>query len=118
MGIMDLVKKWKEKNNVKSEKFKEMEEDYRLQKMLEDRQKSSNERQLEKYFKKQREDAIAKQVKAINDKQTKASWKEKSCYGGKGTMLKSDKNMMDAGNSILKQKNIFKSNRGNGGFKW
>jgi hypothetical protein len=114
MSIIDIVRKWKEKNGAKSEKFKEMEEDYRLNKMLEDRQKSSTQRALEVHYKKLQEDDMKAQLKKIQHQQTKHSWKDKTLYGGKGTILKSDKSMMSGGKSILKQKNIFLNNSAGG----
>jgi hypothetical protein len=58
MGIMDLVRKWKEKNSEKSERFKEMQEQDRLETMLMERKKSANQRELESHYKKLQEDEI------------------------------------------------------------
>jgi len=101
---MDLVRKWGEKKKVKSEKFKEMQEDYRLNKMLEERQKSSNERELERYFKEEREKHIKEQLDAVRKKKTQEAWKG-------GNNLKKQTSIMRNERPILKEKNIFKHNK-------
>ncbi len=107
MTIMDMVRNWKERNSEKSEKFKQMQEDDRLQTMLEERKKSSNERELQRYYRKLREDDIKKQVDAIHKKQSKESWRGKQMFNGKCTILKSDKNVLTNDNSMFNSKSIF-----------
>lgn len=111
MALIDVIKRWGEKNKEKSDKFKEMEEDYRLRKMLEDRQKSSNERELERYYKKQKEESIKKQVEEIHKQQNKESWKGKNLFGGKCTILKEDKKILSNDRPILHKKNMFLDNK-------
>jgi len=111
MGLMNIIRQWKEKNQQKTEKYKEMEEDYRLRKMLEDRQKSSNERELENYYKKQREEGIKQQVEKIHNKQTKEGWKSKYMYGGGATVLKQDKNILENNKKLLMNKSVFLDNK-------
>jgi len=103
---MDLVRKWGEKKKVKSEKFKEMQEDYRLNKMLEERQKSSNERELERYFKEEREKHIKEQLDVVRKKKSQEMWKG-------GSNLKKQTSIMKNERPILKEKNIFKHNNKN-----
>ena len=97
-----MIRKFNEKKQVKSEKFKEMQEDYRLQKMLMERQKSANERELERHMNDKREEDIKTQLDIIRKQKNKESWKGNN-FNGKMTMLKEDK-------AILKEKNIFKNN--------
>ena len=47
----------------------------KIEKMLEERQKSSNQRELEKYMKDQREIQIKNELDKIHKKQTKENWK-------------------------------------------
>jgi len=41
-------------NNENKQRFKEIEDNYRMQKILEERQKSSNQRELERYMKEEK----------------------------------------------------------------
>lgn len=99
MGVMDIIRKYSENKKMKTEKFKEMQEDAQLQKMLLERQKSSNERELENYYKKVRENQIKKELDVIRKQQTREAWSGDNFLKGK-YMFKSDR-------SILKDKNIF-----------
>jgi len=112
MGIMDIIRKWKEKNSEKSARFKEMQEQDRLETMLLERKKSSNRRELESYYKKLEEDDIKKQLDKIHKKQTKEAWRGKNMFSGKCTILKQDKSILDNGKSILSQSNSFMSRAG------
>jgi uncharacterized protein YjaZ len=114
MSLMDLVKKWKDNKSATSQKFKEMQEDDRLQTMLEERKKSSNQRELESYYRRLQEDDIKAKLEKIRKKQTKESWKGKQMFNGKCTILKNGKSVLSNDNSILKQSNSFISS--NGGF--
>jgi len=107
MSIMDIVRNWKEKNSEKSEKFKQMQEDDRLNTMLEERKKSSNQRELENYYKKLQEDDIKKQLDVIRKKRTKEAWKGKQMFNGKCTILKSDKSVLTNDKSMFNSKSIF-----------
>jgi len=110
MGLMDVIRRMANKKSERSEKFKQMEEDYRLNKMLMDRQKSSNERELESIMKKKREDNIKKQLNAIHKQQTKDTWSDHSILKS-SNILKEDKKIMRDNKPILHQKNIFLDNK-------
>jgi hypothetical protein len=103
MAIMDKIREWNEKKSLKSEKFKQMSEDYRLNKMLEERQKSANERELERYLKEEREKVIKEQLDKIRKQKNSESWKSNT-FQSKANILKTDK-------PILKEKNIFVDKR-------
>jgi glutamate synthase domain-containing protein 3 len=102
MTIMDMIRNWNDKKKEKSEKFKKMQEDYRLNKMLEERQKSANERELDRYMKEQREEQIKSELTKIRNKKNKDSWK--------GNIL-SGRYMFENDKPILKEKNIFIDHR-------
>lgn len=102
-----MIKKWQEKGKEKSEKFKQMEEDYRLNKMLEDRQKSSNERELERHYKKQREAEIKAELDIIRKRQTKEAWKGKSILKGQKSILTDDKSILTNNKKLLQNKSTF-----------
>jgi len=102
MGIMSMIRKMNEKKAEKSEKFRQMQEDDKLNSMLEERKKSANKRELERFYKDQEEKQIADALKQIHDKQNKDNWKG-SYLNGK-YMFKDDR-------PILKEKNIFVDNK-------
>ena len=103
MSIMDVVRNWSDKRKEKSETFKQMQEQDRLDEMLHERKKSSNRRELEKFYKDKEEEAIKKQLDKIHKKQNKDSWKSNSMLDKGATIMKDDR-------PILKEKNIFKTN--------
>jgi len=100
---MDTIRRINENKKAGSDKFKKMQEDYRLNKMLEERMKSSNERELEKYYEKQREKRIKEELDAIHKQQNKDSWK--------GDMSFKQQDMLKDDRPILKEKNIFMSKK-------
>jgi len=83
----------------KNEKFKEMQEDARFQKLLAERQKNANERELEKFEEEERQKAIKEKLGQFR--------KMRRTEANKSTILKSDFNILDNPNPILGQKNIF-----------
>ena len=107
MGIMDIVRKFSEKKKIKSEKYKALEEDYMLQKTLEERQKSANERELERHFKEEREANIKKQLDHLHKKQNAEAWKPKMNILDSGTPItRTDR-------PIIKEKNLFLDKKNN-----
>ena len=111
-----MVRNWSEKRKEKSETFKKMQQQGKLDIMLEERKKSANRRELEKYIRDQEEDEIKAQLKKIHEKQNKDNWKSNS-------ILNKGKSILHEDSSILKQKNIFKHNKnlfksGESMFKW
>ena len=83
----------------KSEKFKEMQEDTRFQKVIEQRQKNANERELERFQEEDRQ-------KEIKEKLTQFR-KMRKIEANQTTILKGDFNILHNPNPILKQKNLF-----------
>jgi len=104
MGIMEIVRNWNDKKKEKSETFKKMQEQDKLENMLLERKKSSNRRELEKYYKDKEEAEIKKQLDIIHKKQNKDNWKSNSILTKGSSILKDDR-------PILKEKNIFKMNK-------
>ena len=104
MGVMDVIRKMGEKKKLTKLKFKEAQENMKIEKMLEERQKSSNERELEKYMKDQREKQIKCELDKIHHKQNKENWKGNN-------LLKSQTNILKNDRPILKEKNIFMDNK-------
>lgn len=84
------------------EKFKQAEMEDKVQRRLEERKLSSNERELNDYHKRQREEQIKKALEKIHDKQNKDNWKSNSILTSQKNILISDK---------PKSSNILKSNK-------
>jgi hypothetical protein len=125
MGFRDIISKLGEKRRERSEKFKEIEEDYRLQKMLEERQKSSNERELERFQKEEREENIKEALEFYRKQKDNdirfghnpldtpnvtnhTDWevlKEKNQFAAKGNMF------VGQGNIHRSNPNLLKNNR-------
>ena len=108
---MDVVRKWKEKKSEKSEKFKQMQEDLQLQKMLEERAKSSAQRELERHFKDKQEEQYKKAVDKLHQQQSTESWKGKNLFQGHKNIMKSEKNIMENDRKGVLEKSMFLDNR-------
>ena len=107
MTIMDIVRKFAERKAINKQKFKEAESDMKIEKMLSDRSKSSNERELEQYLNNQREENIKRQLDGIHKQQNSEMWKSKHGVLDKGIPItRNDR-------PILQEKNIFIGNKNN-----
>ena len=98
---MDVIRRMGEKRKETKEKFKQLQQDDKLNTMLEERKKSSNQRELEKYYKDQEEKSIKEALDKVHKQQTQDSWK--------GTTLSKQPNILRNERPILKEKNIFKN---------
>ncbi len=105
MAIMDMIRRMGERKSISKEKFKEAQENLKIQTMLDERQKSSNQREIERHFKEEKEEDIKKQLDGIRQKKNKDNWK--------GTNLLKGSSILKDDNPILKQKNIFKHQKSN-----
>lgn len=106
MGLLQRLFKGATENRKEfKQKYKQAEEDMKIQKMLEERQKSSNQRELERYVKEEEEARIKGELDRIHKQQNKENWKSKHQILSKGkSILKDDR-------PILKEKNIFVDKR-------
>lgn len=84
MGLKEFIQKLVDRK----EKYKELEENFRLNKKLEERQKTSNERELERFWEEKRQEKIKRELEF---------------------MRKQRNHEINHGHQILKQKNIFKN---------
>lgn len=96
-----MIRKWSDKRREKSESFKQMQEQDRLETMLIERKKSANQRELEKFYKDKEEAEIKKQLDVIHKKQNKDTWSS-------NLILKNGKSILKDDRPILREKNIFK----------
>lgn len=92
---MNFIQKILEKNRLRKEKFKEMEEDMRLQKLLQQRSMDSNERELQGYYDEERKKQVKKELDYFRKK------KQEEFYHGHSVLK--DKKIFN------NQKNIFKN---------
>ncbi len=113
MSIMDVLRKMGKNKTESSKKFKDMQEQDRLDTMLEERKKSANERELDKHFKDKREEDIKEKLDVIRKKRNRDTWKGESILKGGKSILHTDKNALSSGKSILKDKNIFLDHKAN-----
>lgn len=113
MSIMDSIRKMGKKRGESSQRFKEMQEQDRLETMLQERKKSANQRELEKHFKDKEESNIKEQLDVIRKKRNKTTWKGDSILKGGKSILHTDKFALSSGKSILKDKNIFLDHKAN-----
>lgn len=113
MTIMDIIRKISKNKQESSNRFKEMQEQDRLETMLLERKKSANQRELERHFKEKQEEEIKRQLDIIRKKQAKASWKGNSILKSETNILKDNGKSLSSGKSILKQKNIFLDHKSN-----
>lgn len=104
MGLLkNLVKGVGENKQELKRKLKDAEQDMKIQKILTERQKSSNERDLENRLERKRQERIKEELDKLRKEDTKELWKSKN------SVLKSQKNILSGGRSILKERNIFKN---------
>ena len=83
--LKELLNKFRERK----ENMNNLDQDYRINKTLEQRRKSANERELERHFEEQRQKQIALTLHQIRKKRNEIAWR-------------GEKN-------ILKEPNIFKN---------
>ncbi len=100
MGIKDFL----ERLRAKKHKYKEFEDEQKMQQKFIERSKSANERELERFMKEKREDDIKTELEEFRRKrQIQAQY---------GNQIIKVKNMFkNNGNEIINQRNLFTGNR-------
>jgi predicted RND superfamily exporter protein len=97
MGILDIFKK----NMEKSGRFKELSEEMKIRKLIEERSKSSNERELERFYEEEREKKIKQNLEEFR-KHRQADSQKTTVLGGGNNMFKGKGNMMSGETTVLK----------------
>src|SRR6056297_982496 len=107
MGFKDVIQNIKDRKEQKKQAFRQMQQQDRLQNMLEERKKSSNQRELERYIKEDQEKEIKEQLEYMRKKRDQdikfghnplntpnitksAQWevlREKNMFKGRGNMF-------------------------------
>ena len=111
--IQNLIKGMGENKKELKQKFKDAQQDLKIQTMLEERQKSANQRELERYVKEQDEKEITMHLEKIRKKQRADTWKGKSILKSQKSILHEDTKILENDRPILGQKNIFLDNKSN-----
>ena len=98
----------------KDSRFKELEKEMRMQKMLQERMKNSNERELDRFYEEERQKTIKKNLEEFRNQRKEESWhgennilNSPNIFKGHKSILHEDKSALDNGPGILNQKNIF-----------
>ena len=108
---MNFLKGMGEDKVAIKEKFKEAQQNEKVQTMLDERKKSNNQRFLERHLKEQQEKRFQEEVAKINKQQSKDSWKGESILTGHTSILKDDKTALKSDTSSMFSKNIFMDNK-------
>ena len=103
MGIMESLRNIGKDKRALKERLKEVAQERKIQHTLDEREKSSNERELESHMKEAREANIKSQLDEIRMRKTKEQWKGNN-FAGRATIL-------DEGRPILKERNLFTGNK-------
>ena len=96
MGILDIFKK----NLGSTERFKELQEEMKIRKLIEERAKSSNERELERFYEEEREKKIKVNLEEFR-KHRQADAQKTTVLGGKN-MFKGEQTIMTGKATVLK----------------
>lgn len=111
--IQNLIKGMGENKKELKLKFKEAQQEQRVQDMLSERKKSANQRELERYVKEENEREIKETLDKIHKKQNADNWKGTSILKSQTNILKDDMKILNNDRPILGQKNIFLDNKTN-----
>lgn len=103
MGIREIIQKWRNRRAESGEMYKEYAARRRIEKILEEREKSSEERELEKFIEEKRQERIKKALVGLRKN------KSKNFFPGK--FLFRHENAFKNKESMLKQTNLFKDKK-------
>jgi hypothetical protein len=99
MGLKDMIENRREKKKERKELMRKMDEQMRVEELLQERKKSSNERELDRFFKEDREEQIKLQ---LNEMRKKRDADIKFGHNPLNT-----KNIMKAEWEVLREPNLF-----------
>ena len=132
MGVKEVLQRFGQKNTERKELLRRLDQKTRMEKIIEDRQKSSNERELERYMDEDREEAIKEHLEFARKKRqrdidfehnpidaeniiTKTQWevlKEKSQFSKKSNMFANNTSVLKNNKNLLKtNRNLLKNNK-------
>lgn len=102
--IQNLLRKTSENKREFKQKFKQAEEEHKINRMIQERQMSSNERELRKHIQDLREQQIKAELDKVRMQRNRDNWKSPNSILKQKSILTNDR-------QILKEKNIFANNR-------
>lgn len=106
MGLLKNLLSGMNSNKVEfKRKLKEAQEEDRINRLVEERNKSSNRRALEREMRDREEKKIKEALDKINKQRNSETWKSKK------TILSEPTTMLNNDRPILKEKNIFMDNK-------
>lgn len=115
MGVKEIIANWNDKRNEKKKRFREMEEEFLMQKRLEEKQKSANERELERFIKERREQRIKNDLERFRKQKKEEFWHGHQILSKGSPILMNER-------PILKERDVIglfqKSNQFEGGWGW
>jgi hypothetical protein len=131
MGVKDVLRKMKEKSDQRKALLNSMDQRIRTEKIVQDRQKSANLRELERYMEEDREAEIKRQLEYARKKRehdinfghnpidaeniiTKTQWhvlREKNQFAGRGNIFQGQESVLKNDSKLLRtNKKLLKSN--------
>ena len=111
--IQNLVKGMGENKKELKQKFKDAQQDLKVRTMLEERSKSANQRELERYVKEEEEKSIKEALEKIRKGQRADAWKGKSILKSQKNILHEDMSVLKGNKNMFKQKNVFLDGQSN-----
>jgi len=131
MGFREVLDRMKEKKNNRKELIQQMADQRRFEQLVEDRTKSSNEREMERFDKENREESIKERLEGLRKERSQdirfghnpldtpnitsgTQWqvlKEKNQFSGRSNMFAGNQNIHKSNNKLLRSGNILKSNK-------
>jgi hypothetical protein len=112
MGVKEFLSNALHKDG----RFKELEKEMKMRKLLEERQKNANERELERFMEEERQKRIKENLDRFRKKQNNELWKgnllkQRNIFKGHKSILDQDKNILENNDKLTD----FKSNQFKGG---
>jgi hypothetical protein len=111
MGISDILNKWREKKSIERAKFKDAEEERKIERILNEREKSANRRELERFMHEKEEEAIKYELESFRkERQEDIEFghqiiNTKNIFKGQKKLFTNKPTMKDK--SVIKSKKLF-----------
>jgi hypothetical protein len=99
MGITEIIENMREKKREKKELMRKADEQMRVEELLQERKKSANERELERFWKEDREEMIKLQLDEMRKK------RDRDIKFGHNPL--NTPNIMKSKWEVMKEKNMF-----------
>ena len=114
MGLIQrLLGKSNENKAEFKAKLKQAQDEDKIDRLIMERAKSANQREVERYIKEGEEKDYKETLDQIRKRNTKENWKGKSILENGTSILHTDKNALSGGKSIMNDKNIFMGGKSN-----